>query len=317
MTDPRIPLKNRALAGLLAFLFPGAGHLYQGRHFKAAIYSVCIVALFLTGMAMADWKAVQPPGRISLAGRTLYDDGRNEKTGSGLRSLKFVAQGSMGLPALVSLVQNKRMQQSDGGPLRTLDGPLTTKFTGSLELSTPGGLQEGAATGTLKLQPVAGKYGSAGIDGTFQGTFNGEPVELALNELELGPALGAAAQRSLHGLILDSPQGPRSGRISGTIPRPLRNHFMMTMTSEEENELQGKLGRRHELAMVLTWIAGLLNILVIWDAVEGPAYGYGDEDEQPEAKPSGIPAATGPPPTPEPAPAAPVATAAPTASEAV
>ena len=31
------------------------------------------------------------------------------------------------------------------------------------------------------------------------------------------------------------------------------------------------------MAMVFTWIAGLLNILAIWDAVEGPAFGYGDE----------------------------------------
>ena len=58
MADPRINLKNRHLAALLAFLIPGAGHAYQGRYFKAVIYSVGILGLFFWGMAMADWKAV-------------------------------------------------------------------------------------------------------------------------------------------------------------------------------------------------------------------------------------------------------------------
>ena len=34
------------------------------------------------------------------------------------------------------------------------------------------------------------------------------------------------------------------------------------------------------MASVFTWIAGLLNLLVIWDAVDGPAYGYGDEKKE-------------------------------------
>ena len=31
------------------------------------------------------------------------------------------------------------------------------------------------------------------------------------------------------------------------------------------------------MGAVFTLIAGLLNILAIWDAFEGPAYGFGDE----------------------------------------
>jgi hypothetical protein len=38
--------------------------------------------------------------------------------------------------------------------------------------------------------------------------------------------------------------------------------------------------------MVYTWIAALLNVLVMWDAFEGPAYGYGDEKPEDEADPS-------------------------------
>jgi len=50
MTDPRIPLKNPYLAVFLGLLFPGGGHLYQGRTFKGVLYAVCIVSTFIYGI---------------------------------------------------------------------------------------------------------------------------------------------------------------------------------------------------------------------------------------------------------------------------
>ena len=44
--------------------------------------------------------------------------------------------------------------------------------------------------------------------------------------------------------------------------------------------LNGRLTKRFGMALVFTWIAGLLNILAIWDAVQGPAYGYDDEQRK-------------------------------------
>ena len=38
----RIDLRNRPLAALLAWLVPGAGHFYQGRHAKGVLFLVCI-----------------------------------------------------------------------------------------------------------------------------------------------------------------------------------------------------------------------------------------------------------------------------------
>ncbi len=43
--------------------------------------------------------------------------------------------------------------------------------------------------------------------------------------------------------------------------------------SEELDELHFRLGRRFELGTVFTMIAGLLNVLAIYDAWAGPAYG--------------------------------------------
>lgn len=56
--DRPVDLKSRPLAGLLAAALPGAGHFYQGRHLKGAIYCVCILGLFLCGQALGGWRTV-------------------------------------------------------------------------------------------------------------------------------------------------------------------------------------------------------------------------------------------------------------------
>jgi hypothetical protein len=72
------------------------------------------------------------------------------------------------------------------------------------------------------------------------------------------------------------------GMIEGTIPRPFYNHYLAPLDDESLQYLNGKLGKQYELALVYTWIAGLLNILAVWDALQGPAYGYGDEEPEPD-----------------------------------
>jgi hypothetical protein len=48
--DLTIELRNRSWAVLLAWLFPGAGHFYQRRYNKAAMFSLCVLVIFLLGM---------------------------------------------------------------------------------------------------------------------------------------------------------------------------------------------------------------------------------------------------------------------------
>ncbi len=58
MPEPTVPLKNRYLAALLAWMVPGLGHWYQGRTGKAVLYFVCILSLFFAGLALGDWRVV-------------------------------------------------------------------------------------------------------------------------------------------------------------------------------------------------------------------------------------------------------------------
>lgn len=54
----QIDLKNRALAAFLAWVFPGAGHWYQGRRAKAVLFCVTILLTYFTGFAIGQGHVV-------------------------------------------------------------------------------------------------------------------------------------------------------------------------------------------------------------------------------------------------------------------
>jgi hypothetical protein len=274
MLDPRINLKQPWLAALLAFLLPGAGHLYQGRHFKAAIYFCCILGLFASGMQMSDCKAVylnRPPGGAQSQGRP--------------HVLPYLAQVPVGAPALYAIVQNRRYYAADNiGRTDTLKAPLTAEFEG--EYYDHARREPDAVSGRLELVPKKGDFRTDVIGGRFVGTReDGSVIELTLNDpVTLDPPISADPRRGVNAsVVAGDDAGLRTiGSLSGSIARPFRDWFEAPLDSQQERDLHRNLGKFHELAMVFTWVAGLLNILAIWDAYEGPAYGYGDE---PDAKP--------------------------------
>ena len=88
---------------------------------------------------------------------------------------------------------------------------------------------------------------------------------------------GVFLRRGIECRLVDDKGDFQSARIEGTIQRSFWNWYMAPMDTVELDRLHGSLSRRYDVAAVLTWIAGLLNLMVIWDAALGPAYGYGDE----------------------------------------
>jgi hypothetical protein len=84
-----IDLRDRPLAAALAWLIPGAGHAYQRRWGKAAVFAICILGTFFYGMYLGD-------------GRVVYASwGPTEHQ----RRLPYFLQLGVGLPALPALVQ--------------------------------------------------------------------------------------------------------------------------------------------------------------------------------------------------------------------
>ncbi len=269
MTDERINLKNPIIAGVLAFLIPGAGHLYQGRNFKAAVYFFCILGLFFSGMAMADWKAVQPPIKPKS---------------TKIAMLKYSAQLAVGLPSMYGLVQRERYyseaNQQNAPELKAFSAP----FEGELELRGDDSSQYEDVTGTVHLEPVTGTLGDVSLTGSFDTEVQGKQQSFNLVTVHLAKKIKASKRRGYEASIILDPATPYNsiGGIRGSIPRPFLNWFEVPMDEAEVQQLHADLGKVHELAMVFTWIAGLLNVLAIWDAVEGPAYGFDGDDNGPE-----------------------------------
>lgn len=307
MTDPRVNLKNPFIAAVLAYLIPGAGHWYQGRRFKAVIYFVCIVGLFSWGCSLGEAKAVHL--------RWDNDARRGEER---QRTIGFIAQAGFGGAALPAIAQFYRARGEDesfdreqvpGKLLETIDA----NFEGFARHVTLGaGKVEGRVTGTL----VVGRFGTGSeFEGRLVGKMaDGRDVDWQLVGSQNAGAMSLELGRRITGLddvtpIRLSEQRPEpefsgsrrrffcqvaagvenTGTVEGTIPRSLKDHFLAPLSDNAMKHLQGRLGKYYDLALVYTWIAGLLNVLAVWDALQGPAYGYGDETDEDEtpAKPEG------------------------------
>ncbi len=255
--------KNPWIAGLLAYLIPGAGHFYQGRMLKAVIYSVSILGLFIWGQKLGEGMVV-----YNLPDR-----------GGAFRyvALSYAAQLGAGGCALPSLIQNKRAELPSNRKLTRLTRPLTAQFEGRI---TPADQPDkGVLIGTVHVEPVDGEYGPE-MRGTFTGQLDGQPVDLKLGgRFELDKPIKAGFRRKFEaGIAEGGPESNTVGRIiEGTIPRSFVDAYGAPPDPDQLQDLNGRLGKFYELALVFTWIAGLLNVLAIWDCICGPAYGFGDE----------------------------------------
>lgn len=89
-----VNLKDQYWAALLAWLFPGAGHLYQGRTAKGLLFMICIVSTFIFGLAM---------GRARCVTAT---------NGDGSLNYYFLAQVGVGVPSFPAIAQ--AVKTSDG-----------------------------------------------------------------------------------------------------------------------------------------------------------------------------------------------------------
>ena len=90
-----IDLRDPVVAGVLAWLWPGAGHMYQGRYRKGTLFMVCILGAFFFGLILGDGKVVyaswkQPDYRW-----------------------QYFLQLGVGLPALPALVQQQRVSRGN------------------------------------------------------------------------------------------------------------------------------------------------------------------------------------------------------------
>ena len=92
-----LDLHNRYLAVFLAWIIPGAGHFYQRRYAKSAIFFLCIISSFALGMFVG-------------GGRCVYASWNSVE-----KRWQYVLQAGVGLPALPAAYQSWRAKSL--GPL--------------------------------------------------------------------------------------------------------------------------------------------------------------------------------------------------------
>ena len=90
----RVDLRNRALAALLAWLIPGAGHFYQRRYAKGSLFFVCILSTWILGFMLG-------------GGHVVYASWQ-----PGDYRWHYLLQAGVGAPALPALVQGELMRRS-------------------------------------------------------------------------------------------------------------------------------------------------------------------------------------------------------------
>jgi hypothetical protein len=286
--DPRIQLRNRTLATCLAILIPGLGHFYQRRIFKGFIYLICIMGTFFFGISLGEGRTVYM--RYYQKSRDHGGETRNWNIG-------YASQVLVGLAAIPAIYQDSRYENQ--GPLELKD--YTTKepvqFDGhflcrtpdglSIQIPTSGKLMSRVEQEPTNIQGIAEQTIVFNYEGTavFPGEQN--PRTFAYNSLSsiLLERRIYASPRFHFDFDISQPidNGYSILRMQGDgASRPFTDWYQVPPSDEVLNDLNGRLGKYWELAMVFTWIAGLLNVLAIWDAAEGPAYGYGDKTLEPE-----------------------------------
>jgi hypothetical protein len=87
-----VDLRNPILAGVFAWLWPGAGHVYQRRYGKGVLFMACILGTYFFGLFLAD-------GHVVYASLTKEDF-----------RWQYACQLGVGVSALPALVQNYRVR---------------------------------------------------------------------------------------------------------------------------------------------------------------------------------------------------------------
>lgn len=197
----RVNLKQPFLAAFLAWLWPGAGHWYQGRYAKGALFMTAILGIYLIGSGLGQ-------GRVVYA-----SNDRNDSR------WHYFLQLGVGAPALPALLQRSRVAQGKD-PLFV----LCERY--------PGDYGGNALRTELDRRRQQLRFHKITAENNF--------------ENYQGPTLKDG--------LMAPPAGP-----------------FLEMDQDVLGRWHVELKHFFEIGTYYTVIAGLLNLLVIYDALVGPA----------------------------------------------
>ena len=100
-----IDLREPNFAALLAWVWPGLGHMYQRRYAKGVLFMVCILGTYFFGLALGE-------------GKVVYASWNQVE-----RRWQFPLQLGVGLPAAPAVVQSMAVRRGGDPPLGGLMAP--------------------------------------------------------------------------------------------------------------------------------------------------------------------------------------------------
>ncbi len=113
----QLDLKNRYTAALLAWLWPGAGHLYQGRTAKGLLFMICIVSTFLFGFVAGRGKvAFATPLTMQQIAQSGSSNFLRNRLTQAIDRWPFLCQAGIGAVAIPAVIERQRSLQ-DRQPL--------------------------------------------------------------------------------------------------------------------------------------------------------------------------------------------------------
>jgi hypothetical protein len=104
-----IDLRDPSLAAILAWLWPGAGHMYQRRYGKGLLFMVCILGTYFFGLALGE-------GKVVYASWNQVD-----------RRWQYPLQLGVGLPAVPAIVQGMVVRRGNPPLLGGMMAPPATQ----------------------------------------------------------------------------------------------------------------------------------------------------------------------------------------------
>ena len=211
--DIVVDLRDQYWAAALAWLWPGAGHMYQRRYHKALLFMVCILGTYFAGLALGE-------GRVVYAS-TKRNDFR----------WQYFCQMGVGIPAFPALAQSMVASEKDA------NGNSADPFFVMCE-----------------------RY----------------PLGFA----EAHPDFGA---KDFHKIPADKKLPPGTKTYKDGFMAPPAGPFFV-----DKNDVLGQwhseLKHFFEIGTLFTVVAGLLNLLAVYDAFSGPAILTPEERKEMEEK---------------------------------
>lgn len=89
-----VDLRNPVVAALWAWIWPGAGHIYQRRYAKGTLFMVCVLGIYFFGLTLG-------------SGHVVYASWRPSD-----KRWQYICQLGVGAPALPALVQSRQVKRT-------------------------------------------------------------------------------------------------------------------------------------------------------------------------------------------------------------